>query len=430
MSRLRLFLIFFLLCVALAWPAKATEAAETNSSSSYSDIDGPPHYYRTRTPQDRFTRAMEAIENDPHLDRSSEKAFLSSFLKILGVPASSQMLVFSTTSLQINLISPSNPRAIYFSEDIYVGYVPGGRIEVLALDPELGAIFYIFDIPREQSSPIRFERSTRCMHCHASEDTGYVPGLLIKSVAPAPRGGGSLDSFRRLQSGHGVPFADRFGGWHVTGKHGITNHWGNLIGRFVNGEITREPNPPGVKYQWAKYPVETSDILPHLLHEHQVGFVNRVVEAGYRARTALFLSNGNKITPAQEAELDEQAKIVTRYLLFADEVPLPGGGVDPDATYKTDFLADRRATSEGLSLKDLDLKTRLFKHRCSYMIYSAIFQELPGVLKNRVYQRLKAALKETPANEEFKYLPAAERRAIRGILKATLPELGEGGNEG
>src|SRR6185436_20014076 len=81
MFRLRLFLIFFLLCVALAWPAKATEAAETNSSSSYSDIDGPPHYYRTRTPQDRFTRAMEAIENDPHLDRSSEKAFLSSFLK-------------------------------------------------------------------------------------------------------------------------------------------------------------------------------------------------------------------------------------------------------------------------------------------------------------------------------------------------------------
>src|SRR5688572_8640746 len=183
---------------------------------------------------------MEKIESDPRLDRSSEKAFLNSFLKILNVPASSQLLVFSTTSLQLRFISPSNPRAIYFNEDIYVGYIPGGRIEVVALDPELGAIFYIFDIPGGQA-PIRYERSNRCMNCHATDDTGYVPGLVIKSVVPASNGA-SLDSFRRLQSGHGVPFADRFGGWHVTGKHGITNHWGNVIGRYVNGEIVRAPN--------------------------------------------------------------------------------------------------------------------------------------------------------------------------------------------
>jgi hypothetical protein len=412
----RLHLLLMPLCLGVAWPC---QAAGTNAPS-YRDIDGPPHHYRTRTPRDRFTRAMQAIENDPRLDRSGEKAFLISFLKILGVPASSQMLVFSTTSLQLRFISPSNPRAIYFSEDIYVGYIPGGRIEVVALDPELGAVFYIFDIPREQS-PIRYERSERCMNCHATDDTGYVPGLVIKSVVPAPSGG-SLEGFRQLQSGHAIPFADRFGGWHVTGRHSITNHWGNVIGRYVNGELTRVPNPPGAKYQWAKYPVETSDILPHLLHEHQVGFVNRVVEAGYRARTALFIANG-KLTPAQEAELDEQAGIVTRYLLFADEVPLPAGGVDPDAAYKSDFLRDRRATIAGLALKDLDLNTRLFKHRCSYMIYGAIFQELPAVLKNRIYLRLKAALSENPANEEFNYLPAAERQAIRSILKATLPDL-------
>src|SRR5204862_3933954 len=135
--------------------------------------------------------------------------------KILDVPVSSQTLVFSTTSLQLSLISPSNPRAIFFSEDIYVGYIPGGRIEVLSLDPELGAIFYIFDIPREPG-PIRYERSNRCLNCHATDDTGYVPGLVIRSVAPAANGA-SLDSFRRLQSGHGIPFAERFGGWQVTG---------------------------------------------------------------------------------------------------------------------------------------------------------------------------------------------------------------------
>jgi len=124
---------------------------ETNALPTYRDINDPPHHYRARTPRDRFTRAMETIEKDQRLDRSSEKAFLVSFLKILDVPVSSQTLVFSTTSLQLSLISPSNPRAIYFNEDIYIGYIPGGRIEVLALDPELGAIFYIFDIPRELS---------------------------------------------------------------------------------------------------------------------------------------------------------------------------------------------------------------------------------------------------------------------------------------
>ena len=394
------------------------EAAETNAPPTYRDIDGPPHHYRTRAPRDRFTRAMEAIEKDPRLDRSSEKAFLVSFLKILGVPASSQTLVFSTTSLQLRFISPSNPRAIYFAEDIYVGYIPGGRIEVVALDPELGAIFYIFDIP-QAAAPIRYERSERCMNCHSTDDTGYVPGLVIRSVVPASNGA-SLDSFRRLQSGHGIPFAERFGGWHVTGQHDLTNHWGNLIGRYVNGEITRTPNPPGEKFSWTKYPVATSDILPHLLHEHQVGFVNRVVEAGYRARTALFLSP-DKLTPAQERELNEQARIVVRYLLFADEVPLPAGGVEADPAYRTDFLATRRATPDGLSLKDLDLNTRLFKYRCSYMIYSPVFEGLPAVLKERIYVQLGAALRDD--SKEFAHLPTVEKKAIREILTDTLKDL-------
>src|SRR5262245_40455007 len=103
--RMGLRLVPVLLCIAFVW---RSEAAETNSPS-YRDIDGPPHHYRTRTPRDRFTLAMPAIENDPRLDCSTEKAFLISFLKILGVPASSQMLVFSTTSLQLRFISPSNP---------------------------------------------------------------------------------------------------------------------------------------------------------------------------------------------------------------------------------------------------------------------------------------------------------------------------------
>src|SRR4051812_44427459 len=398
----------------------AAQASEAPATPTYRDFDVPPHNYRARTPKDRFSTMMQTLESDPRLDRSSEKGFLTSFLKVLGVPASSQMLVFSTTSLQLRFISPANPRAIYFTDDLYVGYIPGARIEVLSLDPELGAIFYIFDIPREKGA-IRFERSDRCMNCHVSDDTGHVPGLVIKSVVPGP-GGGSLDAFRGGQSGHGVPFSDRFGGWHITGKHGITNHWGNLTGRYVAGDIKTFPNPPGEHFQWTKYPVQTSDILAHLLHEHQAGFVNRVVEAGYRARTALFISDG-KLTSSQSAELDAQARIIVRYLLFADEVPLSAGGIEPDATFKADFLRERRATAKGLSLKDLDLSTRLFKHRCSYMIYSPVFEGLPEVMKTRIYTRLRQVLKHGNSDREFAFLPSAEKKAIHGILKATLPDL-------
>ncbi len=366
---------------------------------------------------------MDSIASDPGLDRTSEKAFLVSLLQRLKVPASSQTLVFSTTSLQLRFISPSNPRAIYFSDDLYLGYIPGGRIEVVSLDPELGAIFYIFDLPRD-NTPLRFERSERCMNCHASDDTGYVPGLVIKSVVPGPTGG-SLDAFRQTQSGHGIPFSDRFGGWHVTGRHHITNHWGNVIGRLVDGEIVTTPNPPGTRFSFAAYPVATSDILAHLLHEHQVGFVNRVVEAGYRVRTAMRLSQG-RLTSTQTAELEDQARIVVRYLLFVDEVPLPGGGIEPDPEFEREFLSDRRRAKDGRSLKDLQLRTRLFQHRCSYMIYSPVFTGLPGALKARIHERLGHALREGARDGDASHLPAAERTAIRRILQATLPDLPAG----
>lgn len=399
-------------------------ASSLRAQPSYQDIDELPHRYRQRTPQDRFTQMKDAFESGRMaLDRSSEKAFVLSVLKSLEISPHSQMLVFSTTSLQLSLISPSNPRALYFNEDVYLGYVPGGRIEIVSLDPELGAVFYIFDIPKE-AQPVRIERSERCMNCHAGEDTGHVPGLVIKSVVPGPSGG-SLTAYRLGQSGHAIPFDQRFGGWHVTGRHSLTNHWGNLTGRFDAGNLITIANLPGERFPHATYPVPTSDILPLLLHEHQAGFVNRVVEASYRARTALHVSAG-KLTPMQAAELDQQAGIITRYLLFADEEPLPKGGVEGDADYKTAFLKNRRSDSTGVSLKDFDLHTRLFKVRCSYMIYSPVFAGLPLTMKQRVYQRLSDALNPGRPETEYAYLPASEKQALRNLLKATLSDLPAG----
>ena len=406
---MRLLLILpALLCAAAALP-----------EPDYRELDRPPHEYHTRQPRDRFTRLKADLESGRlALDRSSEKAFVISLLGALEIPVTSQMLVFSTTSLQLRLITPSNPRALFFNEEIYIGWVPGGRIEVLGLDPELGAIFYIFDPPRE-GAPVRVERSERCMNCHAGDDTGRVPGIVVKSVVPGPSGG-SLNAFRLGETGHGIPFDQRFGGWYVTGQNKISP-WGNVVGRFSGGQLLKTTITPGTLFDFARYPVGTSDILPQLLHEHQAGFVNRVVEAGYRARTYLHY-DGARLTPAHAALLDEQARLLTRYLLFADEAPLlPGMTVD--AAFKADFLKTRRAVPGGASLKDFDLQTRMFRNRCSYMIYNPIFTALPRELKQRIYAQLGSALSTTKPNAEYGYLPAAEKQVIRTILKATLTDL-------
>ena len=406
-----------------AWLALLLGATKLAAQPTFQDIDEPPHNYRQRAPQDRFTRFKDALESGTMaLDQTNEKAFVLSLLRQLEIPVSSQMLVFSTTSLQLSLISPSNPRALYFNEEVYLGYVPGGRIEIVSLDPELGGIFYIFDIPKEGRS-LRHDRSERCMNCHAGEDTGRIPGLVLKSVVPGPAGG-SLTAYRLGESGHGIPLDQRFGGWYVTGQPGFTNHWGNLTGRLSAGALTRIANLPGERFSFAKYPAATSDVLPQLLLEHQAGFVNRVVQASYRARTALH-ANGGMLTPAQAAELDEQARIITRYVLFADEAPLPAGGIEGNAKFKAEFLQTRRAV-KGISLKDFELAGRLFKQRCSYMVYSAVFTGLPPVMKQRVYQRLGQALNTKTTDQEYRYLNPDEKENIRAILQATLPDLPSG----
>ncbi len=406
----RLLLLPSLLCAAAALP-----------EPDYRELDRPPHEYHTRAPRDRFTRLIGDLESGRlNVDRSSEKAFVESLLCVLEIPASSQMLVFSTTSLQLRLITPANPRALYFNEEIYLGWVPGGRIEVLSLDPELGAVFYIFDPPRNDL-PVRVERSERCMNCHSGDDTGRVPGVVVKSVISGERGG-SLKSFRIEQAGHQIPFAERFGGWYVTGDTRIASALGNTFGRYVDGTLTKVPMEPGRFFDFARYPMATSDVLPQLVHEHQAGFVNRVVEAGYRARTYLH-ADGAQLTESHGKLLDEQARIVVRYLLFADEASLTAGGLRGDLAFQTDFLKTRRAAPGGASLKDFDLRTRLFRHRCSYMIYSPIFTALPAAMKQRIYAQLSAALDPAHAPAEYAYLPPPEKQAIRAILRATVPDL-------
>jgi len=376
-----------------------------------------PHYYWTQQPSDAFAQWLAKTRSGPApVGAQDEKTQLTSLLKSLGIPESSQLLVYSATSFQSGLILPSNPRAIYFNEESYVGFVPRGRLEVSSVDPVLGPVFYL--VRPGADGRMEATRSERCMNCHAGRASSGVPGFVAESVIATASSGASLDGFRRELTGHTIPLSERFGGWHVTGAHAAGKHLGNLLGEGIDGGYNRIPNPPGSRFDWNFYPVKTSDLFAHLLLEHQIGFHNLVTLGLYRTRDAL-AAGGGSVRSEDRPVLDEIAWSVVRYLLFAKEAALPEGGVEPDTALKQAFLSRRRAGPSGLALRDLELGTRMFKHRCSYMIYTRGFSSLPLEMKRRVLQGLSLALREEGAPPEFSYLPAAEKREIRMILRET-----------
>jgi len=383
------------------------------------DFTAPPHNYWTRPPHDRFTRLYEQIKSGTaKLDPSTPNTYLASLLKLLDIPVSSQLLVFSVTSLQSSVVAPNNPRAIYFNEDTYVGYIPRGRIEIASFDPEIGGVFYIFPVPQAGGSPV-LDRSNRCFNCHAGDFSHHVPGLFVESVIPGDNGG-PLDAYRREESGHAVPFAERYGGWHVTGKFNFVTK-ANTLGRYYQGKLDTRPNPPGELFDMGRYLASTSDILPHLVHEHQVGFVNRAVEAAYVTRGKVEADQGH-LNPTDSAKLNDLATGMVRYILFADEAALPGP-VEGSADYVRDFEAKKKVATNGMSLRDLDLRKRLFKYRCSYMIYSSLWDGMHPLFKQSVYAKLWAALQENSTDKAFAYLPPTEKREIRQIIKETKSDL-------
>lgn len=384
------------------------------------DFRAPPHNYSEHQPKDRFAGLLKQIEKgDFQPDTSSDQALLRSLLQGLKVPVSSQILLFSASSLQSEIINPRNPRALFFNEDTYVGYVPGGVLEVAAADPEVGPIFYVFDRLQPGGPFPRVQRGTKCFNCHGGTATKRLPGLIAESLLVS-QAGSSLETYRRDEQGHQIPLENRFGGWHLTGKHHISGHKANVFGLARGGKIEKTEVVPGQTWDTAKHLLPTSDILPHLVHEHQIGFENRLVRGIYIVRQLKHDRKG-MLGNAEQEEIDTWAQDFARYVLFADEAKFPREGIEGDPAYVRDFLEGRITSKRGLSLKDFDLKTRLFKHRCSFMLYTDTWEHAPKEIKDRVYYRMAEALRD--AQPSMPHLAAEERRVIREILKETLRDL-------
>ena len=351
------------------------------------------------------------------LEKDARGSLLPSILRELSVAASSQVLVFSKTSFQRDRIAPSNPRALYFNDRVYVGQVPGSPIlEFTAVDPALGAVFYTLDESSAQRP--RFVRTDQCTECHASARTMGVPGHLVRSFETEESG--MVDLLTAVDPvNHRTPLSDRWGGWYVTGLHGSQTHRGNLIGKAAYQKQATSPNHAGNVTnlsRWieaSKYLAPTSDIVALMVLEHQQHGQNFITRLGYEARLQLSAyGHVNYLRPQIDAFL--------KYLLFAEEAPL-AAPIEGSPAFRQAFECGGRRDSKGRSLRDLDLRTRLFAHPCSFLIQGDLFAALPGPLRNRILERLDAALAAAEPTDATRHIPAAERTVLRDILAETVP---------
>src|SRR5579871_6360777 len=153
------------------------------------DYTSEPINYLTTPPMDAITELQRKLDaGEAQLTFDDWYGYLLSVLQQLHVPISSQMLVFSKTSFQREHISPETPRALYFNDRVYIGWVQGGDyVEVSSVDPQLGAVFYV--LPQRKTTTPKFLRQTyECLQCHDTGMAGNVPGQIMRSVYPTREG--------------------------------------------------------------------------------------------------------------------------------------------------------------------------------------------------------------------------------------------------
>ena len=341
--------------------------------------------------------------------------YLPSLLKNLNLNPDSQSLVFSKTSFQAAKISPSNPRALFFNDDVMVGSVRGGDVlELAALDPKQGMVFYTLDV--EKADHPEFIRRDTCLQCHQGPATLGIPGLLVGSVHPDATG---LPTSRANNpvTDDDTPIQSRWGGWYVTGTTGGMSHMGNAVARDPRApdvlDMRGSQNLTSLKgrFDFNGYMAQTSDLVALMVLEHETRMVNLLVRAGWDQRIAA--RDGKTADPETSAGLDADADRLVRYMLFAGEATLydPVAGV---STFTKTFPEQGPRDRQGRSLRDLDLEKRIFRYPLSFMIYSPAFDDLPGAVRDKVYQRIYDVLSGKNQDQAFAKTSAGRSQGDSG----------------
>lgn len=386
----------------------------------------PPILYSKTQASDPVAGLIFAIDRGAsRLPEGSENEVLRFLLDLLKIPESSQILVYSKTSAQNYFISPQTPRALYFNENAYVGHVLGGGFELAIHDPQVGVAFYFVE---KHAGKFQIERnSTSCLNCHATRRTESVPGLTIRSV-PTDENGNLLLTLGSARTDYRTPIPKRWAGYCVTG-HSSLPHLGNRTYDLKTG-LPDDEVPPSLpdlksKIDTTQYLRATSDIVALMVLEHQCLVHNLLTRASmdYRSarwRESTFNKDGN--TRQSQETAATRAHDIADAMLFKGEAALGDDGVDGTGEFQQSFTARFPKSQEGDSLADFHLGNRIFKNRCSYMIHSQAFADLPLPVKTAVFRELKERL---TGNQPSDWIPETERKRIAGILTETVPGFAE-----
>ncbi len=359
----------------------------------------------TNTVVDRMNAKLR--DGSAKLQWDERTGYLKSVLALLDVPVESQVLLYTQTSLQTQFIKMTNPRAIYFNDRVAVAYIHGAPLlEIVAQDPAMGSIFYTIT-QANAGLPTAGRDSSNCLRCHLSWDTLGVPGVNVLTTFPRRNdndyaNGGVVDHYK--------PIEERWGGWYVTGKKVPPRHMGNLPLFLPKPVVERPAARPSLEGQFdlSGYLTPYSDVVALMVLEHQAHLANLITRATWEAR----LGEEMRIAEASEALAD--------YMLFVDEARIPGGGIEGSSGFAEAFAAAGPRDVKGRSLREFDMKTRMFKYPLSYMIYSEAFQSLPAAPKALVMGRIDRVLKGEVTGEKYAHLTPDVRSAIRDILHDTL----------
>jgi hypothetical protein len=220
---------------------------------------------------------------------------------------------------------------------------------------------------------------------------------------------------------HRTPVEERWGGWYVTGTHGSLKHLGNVS--LADGRAAEHPPWSATqtvstltgRFDTSRYLSPHSDIVALLVFAHQARVMNLLTRVGWEWRIAA--AGPTAAAAALQGEVDS----LVDYMLFVDEAPVDR--VRGTSGYSEWFSAQGPRDSKGRSLRELDLQKRLMRYPCSYMIYSDAFDALPDDARAAVYARLKQVLSGENRAPKYAKLTAADRQAIREILRDTKQDL-------
>ncbi|MCA9906141.1 MAG: hypothetical protein KC547_19935 [Anaerolineae bacterium] len=401
------------------------------------DFEEEPINYGTSRTNDPVAELQVQIDaGQAKLESDEDHGYLVSLLELLDIKPSSQVLVNSKTSFQLRRISPSRPRALYFNDHSHVGWVQNGDVvEVMTTDPVQGAIFYT--LSQENDPRPKFIRDRgQCIVCHASSRTQGIPGGLVRSVF-VDAGGQPQFGSGTFTIDHRSAFSERWGGWYVTGTHGEMRHMGNVTSQdrhnpeALDRETGANVTDLSGRCDTSPYLTPHSDIVALMVLEHQTQMQNYLTLASYESRFAVHydgIMNAALDRPKDHVSDSAKRRIASvgdkllRYMLFSEEFQLTAP-VKGTSAFAEEFQAQGPRDSRGRSLRDFDLKARMFKYPCSYMIYSLSFDRLPDGLKHHVVSRLHDVLIGKDTSEDFSHLSVDDRKAILEILTQTKPDL-------